>query len=92
MATRTPLDVYLGKAEQPIGRLIFVKDGQREFSQFAYSEAWLADARFFDVSPDLNCQSGELWRPAGFEPSRCVLARCRSQRVWPAALPAPRPV
>ena len=64
MATRTPLDVYLGKAEQPIGRLIFVKDGQREFSQFAYSEAWLADARFFDVSPDLNCQSGyQLRKP-----------------------------
>jgi len=64
MATRTPLDVYLGKAEQPIGRLIFVKDGQREFSQFAYSETWLADARFFDVSPDLNCQSGyQLRKP-----------------------------
>lgn len=33
--TRTTLDVCLGKAERPLGRLIFVKDGQREFSQFA---------------------------------------------------------
>ncbi len=52
--TRTPLDVFLGKAEKPLGRLLFVKDGQREFSQFAYSDSWLADAQFFDVSPDLN--------------------------------------
>jgi serine/threonine-protein kinase HipA len=63
-ATRTPLDVFLGKAEKPLGRLIFVKDGQREFSQFAYSDEWLADARFFDVSPDLNRQSGyQLRKP-----------------------------
>jgi serine/threonine-protein kinase HipA len=63
-ATRTPLDVFLGKAEKPLGRLIFVKDGQREFSQFAYSDEWLADARFFDISPDLNRQSGyQLRKP-----------------------------
>ncbi|MBU3711386.1 MAG: HipA domain-containing protein [Limnohabitans sp.] len=61
---RTQLDVFLGKAEKPLGRLIFVKDGQREFSQFAYSDGWLADAQFFDVSPDLNRQSGyQLRRP-----------------------------
>jgi hypothetical protein len=34
---RTLVDVSLGKAEKPLGRLIFVKDGQREFSQFAFS-------------------------------------------------------
>ncbi len=61
---RTQMDVFLGKAEKPLGRLIFVKDGQREFSQFAYSEDWLADAQFFDVSPDLNRQSGyQLRKP-----------------------------
>ena len=61
---RTQMDVFLGKAEKPLGRLIFVKDGQREFSQFAYSDDWLADARFFDVSPDLNRQSGyQLRKP-----------------------------
>jgi serine/threonine-protein kinase HipA len=62
--TRTTLDVCLGKAERPLGRLIFVKDGQREFSQFAYSEDWLTDAQFFDVSPDLNRQSGYQLRKA----------------------------
>ena len=62
---RTQLDVFLGKVEKPLGRLIFVKDGQREFSQFAYSDDWLSDAQFFDVSPDLNRQSGyQLRKPS----------------------------
>lgn len=61
---RTQMNVFLGKAEKPLGRLIFVKDGQRAFSQFAYSEDWLADAQFFDVSPDLHRQSGyQLRKP-----------------------------
>lgn len=62
--TRTPFEVCLGKAQKPLGRLIFVKDGQREFSQFAYSDEWLADAQCFDVSPDLQRQSGyQLRKP-----------------------------
>jgi hypothetical protein len=62
--TRTSFDVYLGKAEKPLGRLIFVKDGQREFSQFAYSDEWLADAQCFDSSPDLRRRSGyQLRKP-----------------------------
>ena len=62
--TRTQMDVFLGKAKKPLGRLIFVKDGQREFSQFAYSDDWLADSQFFDISPDLNRQSGyQLLKP-----------------------------
>ena len=61
---RTQMDVCLGKAEKPLGRLIFIKDGPREFSQFAYSEDWLADNQFFDVSPDLSRQSGyQLRKP-----------------------------
>jgi serine/threonine-protein kinase HipA len=61
---RTQMNVFLGKAVKPVGRLIFVKDGQREYSQFAYSDDWLADAQFFDVSPDLNRQSGyQLRKP-----------------------------
>ncbi len=56
--TRTTLDVCLGKAERPLGRLIFVKDGQREFSQFAYSEDWLTDAQFLDASLGLNWRTG----------------------------------
>ena len=62
--TRTQMDVFLGKIKKPVGRLIFFKDGQREFSQFAYSDDWLADTQFFDVSPDLNRQSGyQLRKP-----------------------------
>lgn len=62
--TRTQMDVFLGKIKKPVGRLIFVKDGQREFSQFAYSDDWLADTQFFDISPDLNRQSGyQLRKP-----------------------------
>lgn len=57
-ATRTQLDVCLGKSERPIGRIVFVKDGPRAFSQFAYSDDWLSDPQFFHVSPDLNRQAG----------------------------------
>lgn len=63
-ATRTQFELFLGKAQKPLGRLIFVKDGQREFSQFAYNEEWLADAQFFDISPDLQRQVGyQLRKP-----------------------------
>jgi serine/threonine-protein kinase HipA len=61
---RRQLDVFLGKGEQAVGRLIFAKDGQREFSQFAYNEAWLLDAQYFDISTDLNRQTGyQLRKP-----------------------------
>lgn len=72
---RTQFDVCLGKAQKPIGRLIFVKDGQREFSQFAYSEEWLADPRFFDISPDLQRQGGyQLRKPPTKNDPRFFLA------------------
>lgn len=72
---RTQLDVFLGKAEKPLGRLIFVKDGQREFSQFAYSDEWLVDPLFFDVSPDLQRQSGyQLRKPPSKNDSCFFLA------------------
>ncbi len=69
--TRTRLDVFLGKAQKPLGRLIFVKDGQRVFSQFAYSDDWLADSQFFDVSPDLNRQSGYQLRKPPTQSDTC---------------------
>ena len=63
-AIRTSLEVCLGKFEKPVGKLIYVKDGPREFSQFAYSEEWLTDPTNIDVSPDLNRQSGyQLRKP-----------------------------
>lgn len=71
MALRTALDVFLGKAEKPVGRLVFVKDGPREFSQFAYSESWLTDAQCFDVSPDLHRQTGYQLRKAPTKNDNC---------------------
>jgi serine/threonine-protein kinase HipA len=68
---RTQFDVCLGKAERPLGRLIFVKDGQREFSQFAYSDEWLTDAQFFDVSPDLQRQGGYQLRKPNTKNDSC---------------------
>ena len=63
-AIRTTLEVCLGKLEKPFGKLIYVKDGPREFSQFAYNEEWLTDPTNIDVSPDLNRQSGyQLRKP-----------------------------
>ncbi len=59
----------------PVGRLTFIKDGPREFSQFAYSEAWLADPQYFDISPDLQRLPGhQLRKPAAKDDSRFFLA------------------
>jgi serine/threonine-protein kinase HipA len=73
--TRTQLDVFLGKAEKPLGRLIFVRDGQRAFSQFSYSEEWLTETQFFDISTDLQRQSGyQLRKPQSKNDSCFFLA------------------
>ena len=73
--TRTQLDVFLGKAEKPLGRLIFVRDGQRAFSQFSYSEEWLTETQFFDISTDLLRQSGyQLRKPRSKNDSCFFLA------------------
>ena len=49
-AIRTTLDVCLGKAEIALGRLVHVKQGQREFSQFAYHEARLVVGKLREFS------------------------------------------
>lgn len=72
---RTQLDVFLGQAEKPLGRLIFVQDGQRAFSQFSYSEEWLTDTQSFDISTDLQRQSGyQLRKPQSKNDSCFFLA------------------
>jgi serine/threonine-protein kinase HipA len=63
-ALKTTLQVCLGKAEIALGQLIHVKQGQREFSQFTYDEAWLSDPYSIDISPDLRRQTGyQLHKP-----------------------------
>ncbi len=53
LGVKVELDICVGKAELAAGRLIFRKDGARQFSQFAYHEAWLRDTQSFNISPDL---------------------------------------
>lgn len=50
---KTELDVCLGKAGTAVGRLVFVRNGMRMFTQFAYFQDWLSHQDAFNVSPDL---------------------------------------
>lgn len=70
-ALRTNLTVCLGNAARPVGRLTYVKDGSRRFSQFAYSEAWLSDPDCFDLSPDLALQTGYQFHKPVAQNSTC---------------------
>src|SRR3990170_838664 len=51
--TKTELDVCLGKVGTPVGKLVFVRNGPRMFTQFAYFQDWLSHKDAFNVSPDL---------------------------------------
>lgn len=69
------LDVCIGKAELAAGKLIFRKDGARQFSQFAYREAWLRDGQFFNISPDLVADpSYQVRKPLSNDDSSFFLA------------------
>ncbi|KVK80670.1 phosphatidylinositol kinase [Burkholderia cepacia] len=58
------LDVRIGTAGLPLGRLHYVSHGRRELSQFVYDDAWLTHPDRFEVSPDLPLQSGYQTRRA----------------------------
>ena len=62
--TRARLQVHLGAEGTVVGELIFLQQGKREFSQFQYASAWLADARRFEISPDLPLHPGHHNRKA----------------------------
>ena len=62
--TQVELDVFLGAAEQALGKLVYARTGPRAFSQFAYREDWLSDSRYFDISPDLAKTMGYQVRKA----------------------------
>lgn len=62
--TQVELDVFLGAAEHAVGKLVYVRAGPREFSQFVYHERWLADSLYFDISPDLARTTGYQIRKA----------------------------
>lgn len=69
--SKVELDVRLGRAALPVGKLVYLKDGPREFSQFAYREEWLADAQTFNVSPDLARTAGYQVRKAPTKDDSC---------------------
>lgn len=71
LSSKTELDVFLGQEELPLGKLVYVKAGQREFSQFAYAPEWLAEARAFDISPDLQRVQGFQARKAPTKDDSC---------------------
>jgi serine/threonine-protein kinase HipA len=65
------VSVCLGKAEQLIGQLAYVKDGAREYSSFAYDSLWLAGPDRFEVSPDLPLVEGHAVRRAPTKDDSC---------------------
>jgi len=70
-ASKVELDVRLGRAGVPVGKLVYVKNGRREFSQFAYQEEWLANPVAFDISPDLSRVLGYQLRKAPSSEESC---------------------
>ncbi|MGC4367702.1 type II toxin-antitoxin system HipA family toxin [Hydrogenophaga sp. R2] len=52
------VDICVGRAGTPVGQLAHARQGQREFSTFAYDPQWLASPDRFEVSPDLPLVAG----------------------------------
>jgi len=64
VVTQVELEVVLGTAEHAVGKLVYLRNGPRQFSQFSYFDARLNDSRYFDISPDLVKGSGYQLRKA----------------------------
>ena len=62
MATAAPIrrqvQVCIGQAGLRVGSMVYVRQGQREHSAFAYDEGWLAGPERFNVSTDLQLMAG----------------------------------
>lgn len=56
--THQRVDVCVGRVGTLVGQLAYAKQGQREFSSFAYDAQWLASEGRFEVSPDLPLVPG----------------------------------
>lgn len=55
---RRQVQLCIGKAGVPVGSLVYVRQGRRENSAFAYDEDWLASTARFNVSADLQLMAG----------------------------------
>ncbi|MDR0273808.1 MAG: type II toxin-antitoxin system HipA family toxin [Burkholderiaceae bacterium] len=58
MDTRRQVQLCIGKAGLPVGLLVYVRQGRRENSAFAYDENWLTGPGRFNVSADLQLLAG----------------------------------
>ena len=72
---RAELDLCLGSLGLAVGKLIYVKDGAREFTQFAYGESWIRHPQCFDISTDLQRHAGyQVCKPRDREDSCFFMA------------------
>jgi len=55
---RRQVQLCIGKAGVPVGSLVYVRQGRRENSAFAYGESWLTSPASFNVSADLQLLAG----------------------------------
>jgi serine/threonine-protein kinase HipA len=51
---RRQVQLCIGKAGLPVGSLVYVRQGRRENSAFAYDEDWLASRRVSTCRPTCN--------------------------------------
>lgn len=57
-AIQQRVDVCVGRAAALVGQLVYARQGQREFSTFAYDTQWLTRPDRFEVSPDMPLVAG----------------------------------
>jgi hypothetical protein len=55
---RRQVQLCVGKAAPPVGSLVYVRQGRRENSAFAYDEGWLDSPARFNVSEWPNLMTG----------------------------------
>jgi len=55
---RRQVQLCIGKEGLPVGSLVYVRQGRRENSVFAYGEDWLVNLACFNVSADLQLVPG----------------------------------
>jgi serine/threonine-protein kinase HipA len=58
VSIRRQVQLCIGKAGLPVGSLVYVRQGRRENSAFAYDEKWWASPARFNVSADLQLMAG----------------------------------
>jgi serine/threonine-protein kinase HipA len=62
--TQESVEIHLGLAGTRIGHMTFIRQGQRELSQFVYASTWLDNPGSFEISPDLPLEAGHATRRA----------------------------